>query len=403
MIIAEAVRSGTVRRLVIGLKLLALAAVAGPARAEFDYSPPGRMVPIGNTTLHLACVGDGSPTVIVDTGLGEPALEWLPVQGRVRHHARICLYDRAGYGWSDVGRFPRTSSRIANELYALLTRSGEQGPFVLVGHSFGGMNVQLFARRYAYLVAGVVLVDASNPAQIGRLDIPVQQSLSDARVQSMGGVPSHQFMAAPVIPQDVEEGSPQMLGLLQMSRPVAMQTVASEYKNFQFSAQLTTRNPGRFPPVPLVVLSRGMGETAGAGWAHRNEETWQSLQGELVKLSPRSAQIVAHGSGHSIHVQQPELVADAITMVVDFARADAASAGRQPGANGATTVLRFDDAEWRHDTLHTSGDICPFGCSDQIFAPEVARTGHIAGTATPAWQRIRYRRDDAGVMADSSP
>jgi pimeloyl-ACP methyl ester carboxylesterase len=405
MIIADAVTWGTVRRQALTLLALAALALASPrpVQAELDYAPPGSMIGVGSTTLHMHCVGDGRPTVIVDTGLGESALEWLAVQNRVRHHARICLYDRAGYGWSDVGRLPRTSSRIVNELYGLLSRSGERGPFVLVGHSFGGMNAQLFARRYPYLVAGVVLVDSSNPEQIGRLTLPFLDSIGDINAQSMGGITSHQFMASPVVPADLDEDGPGMLALLMMSRPTAMRTVASEYKNFKLSAAQTIHSPGRFPNVPLVVLSRGQPVGENSDWAYRNEAVWQALQGDLVNLSPRSAHIVARSSGHSIHVQQPELVTDAITMVLDFARADAVVAGEAVKAAGASTVLRFDDAVWITDTLHTAGDICPFGCSDQIFDAEVARAGHLAGTRTPAWQRIRYKRDDGGVIATSTP
>ena len=103
--------------------------------------------------------------MVLDAGLGVPAHGWKPVQPAVAKFARVCSYDRVGYGWSDAGPMPRTSSEIAKELHALLAAAGEKPPYILVGHSFGGFNVRVFNGAYPNDVAGMVLVDASHEDQ----------------------------------------------------------------------------------------------------------------------------------------------------------------------------------------------------------------------------------------------
>lgn len=112
--------------------------------------------------LHIECSGRGAPAVILDAGLGGSSLEWVFVVERLRRLTKVCTYDRAGYGGSDTGPLPRTSSRIVSELKHLLESAGVAPPYVLAGHSFGGYNMQLFARRFPSLVAGLVLVDTSH-------------------------------------------------------------------------------------------------------------------------------------------------------------------------------------------------------------------------------------------------
>ncbi|MGQ0656595.1 MAG: alpha/beta fold hydrolase [Chromatiales bacterium] len=372
--------------------LILIFAPALSTAEDSEFAPPGRIVHIGTTRLHVYCEGEGSPTVVVDTGLGEPALEWFAVQQRLRHYTRVCLYDRAGYGWSDFGELPRSSSRIVNELYALLRRADVRGPYVLVGHSYGGMNMQLFARRYPYLVAGLVLVDSSNAEQIDRMQVPLLRSMDGIRATYQGGVATTDFVARPVAPAGLEEG-PALLGLLMMSRTYTMRTVANEYLNFKASARQVGRNAGHLPDVPLVVLSRGPGPSQEKiDWSDANEDAWSSLQMALANAVPRSAHIVAERSGHSIHMEQPELVADAVSMVLDFARAeDAERSGTLSDAEGrATTWLPFAGGIWLSDRLHTTVDVCPFGCDDHWLAHVIRRSGHVAGTGRPSWQRVTY-------------
>ncbi|HEV7500743.1 MAG TPA: alpha/beta hydrolase, partial [Vicinamibacteria bacterium] len=130
------------------------AVVAHPAAA-----PPGRWIDLGAHRLHLHCAGQGSPTVVVETGFDEFGSDWTLVQRAVAPATRICTYDRAGYGGSEPGPLPRTFAQIGLELHDALAKAGEKPPFVLVGHSFGGGVVRQYALDHPADVAGMVLVD----------------------------------------------------------------------------------------------------------------------------------------------------------------------------------------------------------------------------------------------------
>jgi pimeloyl-ACP methyl ester carboxylesterase len=156
--------------LIVALLALAVAGAIYQAiateRAERAYPPPGVMVDVGAYSLHINCVGQGSPTVVLDAGLGDMSASWVWVQQEVAKTTRVCAYDRAGMGCSEMGPEPRDAEQISSELHALLERTNiGQGPYVLVGHSFGGLYTRTYAARYPDEVAGVALVDSSQPDQ----------------------------------------------------------------------------------------------------------------------------------------------------------------------------------------------------------------------------------------------
>jgi pimeloyl-ACP methyl ester carboxylesterase len=157
------------------LALITVVALAGISSAtyqaiashcELAANPaPGQLVDVGGYRIHIWCMGAGSPPVILDTGLGGSLLDWGFVQPEVAKFTRVCAYDRAGMGYSDLGPSPRTSRRIAAELRELLDRIGISEPIVLVGASFGGFNIRMFASEYSGRSAGLVLVDAAHEDQ----------------------------------------------------------------------------------------------------------------------------------------------------------------------------------------------------------------------------------------------
>lgn len=163
----------------LGLALFGLVIVLAIAGALYQaianradahrFPEAGRRVDVGGRKLKINCTGAGSPTVVLEAGLGDNSREWTAVQPEIAKFSRVCSYDRAGYGGSDPGSMPRTSDRIADELHALLQRAGETPPFLLVGHSFGGYNVRVFNGKFPGEVAGLVLVDASQEDQYGAL------------------------------------------------------------------------------------------------------------------------------------------------------------------------------------------------------------------------------------------
>ena len=139
-----------------------------PSAPELE-SPPGVMVELGGHRLHIHCTGEGSPAVIFESGLGGTSLDWSRVQPEVSEFTRACSYDRAGYGWSEPGPSPRHAVRLAAELDRLLLSAGVPPPYVLVGHSFGGLTIRILAARREQTVAGLVLVDTVHERQFQHL------------------------------------------------------------------------------------------------------------------------------------------------------------------------------------------------------------------------------------------
>ncbi|HWI65797.1 MAG TPA: alpha/beta hydrolase [Symbiobacteriaceae bacterium] len=147
--------------LVIGVPLLA-GLIYQPIATAVDarrYPPPGRMVAVNGHRLHIRCEGSGQPTVVLEAGLGGSSLDWSLVVPGIARQSRVCVYDRAGYGWSEPGPLPRTGTAVADELHTLLIRAEEPGPYIIAAHAVGGIYARVFAGRYPRETAGLVLVD----------------------------------------------------------------------------------------------------------------------------------------------------------------------------------------------------------------------------------------------------
>jgi pimeloyl-ACP methyl ester carboxylesterase len=297
----------------VGASYEAIAA-AGDARR---YPPPGQLVDVGGYRLHIQCVGAGSPTVVLDAGLSGSSLDWSLVQPELGRTTRVCAYDRAGMGWSDPGPQPRTPRQIAGELHTLLTNAGIAGPYVLVGHSLAGKNVRLFALQYPEEVAGMVLVDARGEYVDANTSPAEEQSFQRASAtqallyrvaRSVGLVRliGASLWGGPAMPREMRtEGM-----LLQTSqRGVDAQTAeglerAADDALLQAAPALADR--------PLIVLA------AGQNVAH--DPIWAEAQHRQAALSTNGRLIVAQGSGHYIHWEQPALVIDAVRQVIEDVR-----------------------------------------------------------------------------------
>ncbi len=160
--------------LTVLLGALALPLVAGPMYQVIGtwqdrrrFPPSGRLVRVNERRMHIHVTGEGTPTVVFESGMGASCLSWTLVQPEVAQFTRAVSYDRAGHGWSDPAREPRTAQQIAQELHTLLDATGVPGPYVLVGHSFGGYVNRAFAHTYRNEVVGMVLVDSIHPAGMG--------------------------------------------------------------------------------------------------------------------------------------------------------------------------------------------------------------------------------------------
>jgi pimeloyl-ACP methyl ester carboxylesterase len=158
--------------LVAGLLALAvIGAIYQVVATQIDqrtYPPPGEMVDAGTHSLHINCLGEGGPTVILEAANFGMSAHWVRVQQQLAQTTRVCAYDRAGMGWSEAGPEPRDAKQISSELHTLLKGADTEAPYVLVGHSYGGLYARMYAARYPNQVAGVVLVDSSHPEQFTR-------------------------------------------------------------------------------------------------------------------------------------------------------------------------------------------------------------------------------------------
>jgi pimeloyl-ACP methyl ester carboxylesterase len=331
--------------LLVGLGIpMAIAVVLGVggavarARLRARYPAPGRLVDIGGHRLHLDCEGSGGPTVIFEGGLGaEAPLSWTLVRPAVADFARACVYDRAGYGWSDPGPRPRTAAVMVEELRSLLTAAEIPRPYVFVSHSIGGLVSRLFAATYPSEVAGMVLVDAAHEDQMERFPQEVVEAVDMRKMARMMGVMARVFATGvPALlyrriplQAEVPEPAAGMARALMASRTGVAALVAEQrvLEESQAQVRAAVRDLG---DMPLVVLTHGRPAPLPRHAAitpevkRRYEEAWKELQEELARTSRRGEFIVAEESGHAIQLDQPELVVDAIRRVVDATKASPA-------------------------------------------------------------------------------
>lgn len=337
-----------VKRVVVVLVLLLVcAALAGAAyqaisnwRDARRFPQEGRSIALGaefpGVSLNLNCVGQGSPTVILDSGLGVPAAGWDFVMPDVAKFARICSYDRAGYGWSSAGLMPRTSDEIVKELHALLAVSEEKGPYVLVAHSFGGYNVRVYADKYPADVAGLVLVDTSHEDQNLLMPPSLKKLTNDqiARLDSQRRLmPILIFFGIARLTADDDADNKLSKEFRDKMKYLQLQTkfidaAFSEIKSFSQSAD-EVRHTGNLGDRPLVVLTAGKDLEAkdlpkGISVEDMREfrKTWvNDLQVRQAKLSTRGKQIVVPNSTHMIPMERPDTVVNAIREVCDAVKA----------------------------------------------------------------------------------
>ena len=335
--------------LVLALLLAAGAAASTAVQFEAYGSPPGRLLKVGTSRLHLYCKGSGSPTVLFESGLGGFSLDWWKVQERLSGGMRACSYDRAGYGWSEAGRAPRTALRIARELAELAAKAGLETPYVLVGHSFGGYIIRSYAGLYPQRVAGLVLVEASHPQQAQRIpDARIRSSMPPAYGRQLVG-----FFSDPGIflkyPQEVRDIAKVILPSLK-----TFYTQRQEFLSFKNSAAQVAK--AQLPQVPLVVVTRGRRTWPDTPLGRAQEKSWRDMQRELVDLVPGGEQRVAGDSGHQVHLEQPDEVVEAVWRVIELycRESECMDWARQvplsgvwpdgPGGGAASTRVNFNKA-----------------------------------------------------------
>lgn len=301
------------------LGLLAIVAAAGASYEAITsagdtaaYPPPGRMVDVGGYKLHLDCRGEGSPTVVMDAGLGSSSLDWSLVQPEIASTTQVCTYDRAGMGWSDAGAGPRTPGRLAEELHALLLHAGIPGPYVLVGHSLAGKNLRMFAAAHPADISGMVLVDARSEL----IDATDDQNAFATALEERAA----QYSLARRF------GIARLFGAGLIDLPLVRRALATQMVLFQTSpaAIAETTQEGlnrtaddealatsRLGSMPLIVIAAG---------DNMSSPDWAAAQHAMAKLSTNGQLIVAEGSSHAIHLDQPGVIIDAVDRLIDAIR-----------------------------------------------------------------------------------
>ena len=349
-------RAGCLRwlgRVTLGgvILLLGLAAIGAiyqgvaSARDAKLYKPTDQMVDVDGVQMRLDCRGSGSPTVVLEAGAQSHSIHWWRVQDEVAKFTRVCSYDRPGYGWSDPAPAMSSSQQVAGLLHALLETAGEGPPYLMVGHSMGGVFVRAFAGEYPQEVVGMVLVDSSHeqqnrgiPAELEEIaafqtelankSLPILQGAATLGLLRVSGYlePNFTFLG---MPDDQRE-------------PVLAQFYRSAFygamKREVALGEICLNQPGELKSLgdmPLIVLSAGQDaremyedlallepyldspsqltlEVVGSMVDSYNEN-----QDELAALSTRGQRIAVEDSGHNIHLDQPQVVVDAVREVFE--------------------------------------------------------------------------------------
>lgn len=290
------------------------------------YPAPGQLFDVGGHRLHIYCMGQGVPTVIMEAGMTGWSTDWVLVQPEIAEVTRVCTYDRAGYGWSEAGSQPRDSRQVATELHTLLARAGIEDKIVLVGHSLGGLFVQYYARTYPQQVAGIVLIDSVHPEQSLRMEETVRKKYEETltlltlltRILAPTGLLRLANQSETVIASKLPDPYQSMI------RSVGFQSKAyralhAEMALFQKS-QAEVREAEPLTDLPLAVLSSTSVEDFPPGFSgDYMKSVWDELQVDLSK-NATLPHIIARNSGHYIHIDEPELVVQAILGIVQIVR-----------------------------------------------------------------------------------
>lgn len=279
------------------------------AHDQRAYTAPGALYDVGRHRLHLHCTGTGSPTVVLENGLGSTSATWARVTGEVSRSTRVCAYDRAGQGWSDDVDAPQDGRAIAADLHNLLARAGEPGPYLLVGHSAGGTYVMTYAAQYPDEIAGMVLLDSMSPYEF--TDLPGFVGEQSMMRRGLGVLPSlARLGVTQVLPNSAWSGLPEPeASQVQAfaSSPRGMRNMRDEqsmYPTVFEQAKALTSLGNR----PLVVVT-------ATESIHKHQE-WTDLQDRLAELSSNSQHRVADAT-HAGLIDDKESYEPSVQAILD--------------------------------------------------------------------------------------
>ena len=292
---------------------------------DVKYPPPGKLIDVGGYCLHVQAMGDSrKPVVVLDAGLGCFSLDWALVQPEIAQFAHVVSYDRAGYGWSDESPHPRTSRQIVRELHTLLCNAGLFPPYILVGHSFGGVNVRLFANEYPDEVAGLVVVDSPHELQTKKLPPDPDHSLFLKYPRLLRAIEplGMRRLYGPSLPKAAPFSQEfHNVYLAKMSASKYFRAAVDEWLSFKESLKELEQSKRAFGNKPLIVLTAGKrlnAEELGIpeAWVEEFDKSWKELQSDLATQSRKSDHVIATKSDHLIPWYQPEIIVEAVRELV---------------------------------------------------------------------------------------
>jgi pimeloyl-ACP methyl ester carboxylesterase len=296
------------------LAVLMVAAVGGgyeTVRESFDariYPMPGQLVDVGGHRMHLHCTGTGSPTVVLEPGQGGASSDSGWVAPAVARDSTVCVYDRAGRGWSDAAEGPQDAAQIAADLHTLLERAQVPGPYVLAGHSFGGLYVQTFAANYPDQVAGLVLLDSTTPKPGPPLPTRTESDSVLGRLSAVFSAVAHLGGGRLIAQGSYGSLPPQFRGETRANASTApylrssIEEFVAANTSMQQAASLTNLDD-----KPLIVLTADTGNAAN----------WQAKQDQMATLSTNSSHRVAKDTTHETLLYDEADSAQAIQAISD--------------------------------------------------------------------------------------
>ena len=289
-------------------------------------SPPGRLIDVGGYKLHLWCQGSGSPAVILDSGLAGNSLLWASALSLISRQTQACAFDRPGYAWSEPAPdgVPRASLQIVHELRLALEGAGVPPPYILVGHSFGAINMLVFAYNFPAEVAGLILVDPSHPEMMERVPgLPpieaMQRSYNMLAKLSRIGLLRWlgPLLLKRLLPQGRQTLPPQVWDALIffVSRPDDYRTASREISFWRQSLEQARRPPGSLGSLPLEVLSS---ERWSSGKMTPIKQMTSQLHAELAALSSHGRHLTVSDCDHAdLPVARPDAVAASVRHILD--------------------------------------------------------------------------------------
>jgi pimeloyl-ACP methyl ester carboxylesterase len=276
---------------------------------KHHYSAPGQLVDVGGYRLHIHCSGQGSPTVILEAAADMMSADWGWIQPELAKKICVCAYDRAGMGWSDPGPQPRDARQVSTELHTLLARAGITGPYVLVGHSAGGLYVRMYTAQYPDEVVGMVLVDPGHPDMTEHIPELRAQNARDWRF-----VGTMRMLSYLGIPRRMGIGKANAQGL-PPEQVAEVNAFISTPQHWATILALIDASPATEDEVratatlgdrPLVVISAGTAWLSRGAPADDARRRLNELHGELTKLSTNSTHRIIEGATHGSLVHNRE-------------------------------------------------------------------------------------------------